>query len=362
MLIIGCDFHPGGQHVYMVDRETGEEMVDRWIDHSGEEAKRFYQSLPAGVRVGVEASGNMLWFERLLQSCGHELWIGDAGRIRSQEPRKQKYDGRDARLLASLLLQGEPQFPRIWVPSLEERDLRQLLMHRHKLVRIRVQIQNQLQHIAINQGVQKKRKLWSKEGRKILQGLELESWTQRRRDDLLQLLDQFNAQVEELEREVEKAANANSQAKLLMTQKGVGPVISLAMVLTVGDVSRFGNSRKLVSYLGLNPSEDSSGVRRHLGSISKQGNSFMRFLLVQGAQTAARAEAGWARQYKRLSMQKHRGTAKVMLARKLAVRLYWMLRTNTPYPGVVRMQGSSSHPVVQGPTSLSERPASQRRR
>jgi transposase len=359
MLIIGCDFHPSGQQVFMVDSESGEVLADRWIEHRGQEAKQFYQSLPSGARVGVEATGNMLWFERLLQSCGHQLWVGDAAAIRSKDTRKQKHDRRDAQLIASLLLQGEPQFPRIWVPSLAERDLRQLLMHRHKLVRMRVQMQNQLQHIAINQGTQKKRKLWSKEGRRLLESLALEPWTRRRRDDLLQLLDQFNERIAELDREVEKAAKANSRANLLMTQKGVGPVISLAMVLTVGDVSRFANSRKLVSYLGLNPSEDSSGERQRQGAISKQGNSFMRFLLVQGAQTAARAEAGWARQYKRLSMQKHRGTAKVMLARKLAVRLYWMLRTNTPHSEAVRMQGSSSHPVVQGPTSLSERPASQ---
>lgn len=364
--IIGCDFHPSGQQVFMVNAETSEILADRWIGHEneGEQAKRFYTSLPAGTVVGVEASGNMLWFERLLRQCGHELWVGDASKIRAQDLRKQKHDRRDAQLIAQLLL--EKRFPKIWAPSLAERDLRQLLMHRHKLVRMRAQVKNQLQHIAINAGLQKKYKLWTKAGRQKLEGLELEPWTKRRRDDLLKLLDIFDQECEQLDEAVKQAAEADERARLLQTHKGVGPVISLAMVLTVGKVERFPTSRKLVAYLGLNPSEDSSGEHRRLGSISKQGNSFMRYLLVQGAQTAARADAGWQRQYKRLAVQKeHKGIAKVMVARKLAVRLYWMLRTNTPYPEVVRMRDSSSHSVGASqqsstPRSLNERPASLR--
>jgi transposase len=361
MLIIGCDFHPSGQQVFAIDEDTGEVVADRWMEHGGDEVKQFYESLPRGARVGVEASGNMLWFERLLERCGHELWIGDAAAIRRQDGRKQKHDRRDAELMARLLKEG--RFPKLkWVPSLAERDLRQLVLHRHKLVRMRAQVKCQLQHIALNQGMQRKHKLWTREGRQMLESLELEPWTKRRRDDLLRLLEELGKHCWELDVAVIEAAQANAQARLLMTQPGVGPVISLAMVLTVGDVKRFAGSRQLVSYLGLNPSENSSGERRRQGAISKQGSSFMRYLLVQGAQSAAKADPAWKRQYQRLAVRKHRAIAKVMIARKLAVRLYWMLQSNMPYPAVVRMQGSSSHPVVQGPTCLSERPASQRKR
>jgi transposase len=135
-------------------------------------------------------------------------------------------------------------------------------------------------------------------------------------------------------------------------------VISLAYVLTVGDVNRFGNSRQLVSYLGLNPSEDSSGERRRLGGISKQGNSFMRLLLIQGAQTAVRGDDELRRQYRRLSARKNKAVAKVMVARKLAVRMFWILKTKQGYPELVRMRGSSSHPEVETTDPLCERPAS----
>jgi transposase len=357
VIIIGCDFHPSGQQVYGVDDQTGEVIADQWISHQGEELEQFYGSLPAGAEVGVESSGNMLWFERRLRQYGHKLRIGDATQIRSRETRKQKHDRRDAQLIARLML--EKGFPELeWVPSLEQRDQRQLLMHRHKLVRMRAQIKNQLQHIALNQGEQKKRQLWTRAGRELLEKLELEPWTARRRDELLQLLDTLNQYCEQLERAVTEAAQANADARLLMTHPGIGPVISLAWVLTLGKLERFQTSRQVVSYLGLNPAEQSSGERRRLGSISKQGSSFLRVLLVQGAQSAVKGDAELARQYRRLAVKKNKAIAKVMIARKLAVRMFWMLKTKKQYPEAVGMRGSSSHPVVKKTARLCEHPAS----
>jgi len=104
--------------------------------------------------VGLEASGQSQWFERLLAELRHTLWIGDAAKIRASTERKQKTDRRDANLLLELLEQG--RFPRIWVPTPAERDVRQLLLHRAKLVRVRTQVKNQLQALALNQGVQRK--------------------------------------------------------------------------------------------------------------------------------------------------------------------------------------------------------------
>ena len=357
MVIIGCDFHPSGQQVYGIERESGEVVAERWIAHGGEEVDRFYGALPAGAVVGVEASGNMLWFERKLQQYGHRLRIGDAARIQAYEVRKQKHDRRSAELIARLLMEGT--FPELgWVPSLAERDLRQLLMHRDKLVRMRTHVKNQLQHIAMNQGQQKKRQLWTKAGRQLLEKLPLEPWTARRRDDLLRWMDQLNQECANLDEAVEQAAEANPEARRLMSHPGIGPVISLGFVLTVGPIERFQRSRELVSYLGLNPREQSSGERRWLGGISKQGSVFLRRLLIQGAQTAVRGDAELARQYRHLAAKKHKAVAKVMVARKLVVRMFWMQKTQQTYPELVRTRGSSSHPGVGKTVRLSERPAS----
>ena len=355
MKYIGCDFHPSFQQIAMLDLETGE-MVERRLLHA-EEARVFYRELQGPVVVGIETSGNTHWFESLLVRCGHELWIGDAAAIARQEGRKQKHDRRDAALILKLMV--ENRFPKIWVPTVAERDLRQLLMHRHQLVRMRTRVKNQLQHIALNQGVQKKYKLWTQAGLKVLRELELEPWTRLRRDTLLQMLEELEQKIQPLERAVEQEAEARPAARLLATHPGVGPVIALATVLTMGEVQRFANSRSWGSYLGLNPSERSSGEKRRMGAISKQGSPFLRFLLVQGATSAARGDKSLARAYARLKAKKHHGVAKVAVARKLAVRLYWMARTQKPYPEVVRMQGSQSLPVAEvKAVRLSRPPAS----
>jgi transposase len=341
MKIIGCDFHPSFQQIAMIDTETGEHEEKRLTPS---EAVLFYRQLRGQrVMVGMEASGNTLWFERLLTDLGYQMRMGDASRIRAMEVRKQKTDRRDAELLLKLLV--EERFPEVWVPSLEMRDARQLLLHRHKLVAMRRQVKNQLQHMALNQGVQKKWKLWTKAGRQMLEGLPVNGWTLRRRNDLLHWLDELDKEIAELDRVVEQEARNNAVAQLLQTHPGVGPVTSLAFVLTLGKIERFRHSRQVVSYLGLNPAENSSGGRQRLGGISKQGNPMLRSLLVEAGQSASRRDTELKRAYQRLKQKKHSAVAKVMVARKLAVRLYWMWRTQQPHTAT-RMQDSPSHPVV----------------
>jgi len=340
MKIIGCDFHPSFQQIAMVDTESGEYTEKRLVPT---EAAEFYRQLQGPVLVGMEACGNALWFERLLARLGHQLWVGDASKIRLSEVRKQKTDRRDAELLLQLLL--DQRFPRIWVPSLEQRDVRQLLLHRHKLVGMRRQVKTQLQHLALNQGVQRKHKLWTVAGRKLLEELALTGWTAQRREELLSLLDDLDQRISKLDQAVMEAGKKDPVAKLLQSHPGVGPITALAYSLTLGEVGRFAHSRQVVSYLGLNPSEHSSGGRQRLGSISKQGNPMLRSLLVEAGQTAARLVPELKRAYQRLKHKKHSAVAKVMVARKLAVRLYWMWKTQQPY-AATRMQGSPSHFVA----------------
>ncbi|HVH85523.1 MAG TPA: transposase, partial [Terriglobales bacterium] len=165
MWIIGVDYHPSLQQIAFMDQETGECGERRW-NHGDGEAERFYRELKQrgiSVRVGMEATGHSRWFERLLAELGFEVWIGDAAEISRQRVRKQKTDREDARLLLKLLL--ENRFPRIWVPSPENRDLRQLLWHRHRMVQMRTRIMNQLQALAMNEGKRWKSKLFSQPGR-----------------------------------------------------------------------------------------------------------------------------------------------------------------------------------------------------
>lgn len=345
MLIIGCDFHPGFQQVAIFDNRTGE-VEEKRLQHRSE-AEEFYRSLAGQqVRVGMEACGHYPWFEQLLAELEMELWVGDAAKIRAAMVRKQKTDRRDAEHLMDLLRLD--RFPRIWVPSLQVRDVRQLLLHRHKQVQQRTRTKNQLQAMALSQGVQKKRKLWTQAGRAELEQLPLLAYAAQRRKRLLETLDELEAEIVELDRRVMEEARQRPEAVQLMTHPGVGPVTALAMVLTLGPAQRFDSARQVGSYFGLIPSEDSSGGKQRLGKISKQGSWFLRFLLVEAGQTAARYDPQLKRFYRRLAARKNRSVAKVAVARKLATRLYLMLREDWTYTQLSQaiMQVSPSHPVA----------------
>src|SRR6266704_3544874 len=293
MIIIGADYHPGFQQIAYVDSETGE-LQERRLQQR-EEAEKFYRELAVQgmkVRGGMEASGHARWFERLLGELQFELWIGDAAEIRTRRVRKQKTDRQDAQLILKLMLKDD--FPRIWVPSWENRDLRQLLWHRHRMVQARTRIMNQLQA-------------------------------------------------------VEQEVNKCPEAKRLMTHPGVGPLTALAFVLIIGKAERFQCGKQIASYLGLVPLEKSSGNRRRLGHITKQGSSMVRFLLVEAAQVTVRSLPEWRRKYVQLMMRRGRKIAKVAMARRLAVGLYWMWRKGWNYEqskSSVRTRASSEQAMV----------------
>ncbi len=344
MIIIGCDYHPGFQQIAFVDTDTGE-LNERKLGHR-EEAEQFYRQLKVRgkkVRVGMEASGHARWFERLLTEVQFELWIGDAAEIRTKRVRKQKTDRQDAELLLRLLI--EDRFPRIWVADGENRDLRQLLWHRHRLVQMRTRIMNQLHVLALNEGVRRKKALWRPAGRAQLQSLVLARWASRRRQDLLELLDQLTPKIQELTRALEQEVEKRPVARRLMTHPGVGPLTALAFELVIGTPERFGCGKQIASYVGLVPSEESSGDRRRLGHISKQGNSLLRFLLVEAAQVTVRTDPDWRRRFLHLAMRRERRIAKVAMARKLAVRLYWMWRKEWDYEQMRKYGSHVGEPV-----------------
>jgi transposase len=218
MLIIGCDYHPSFQQIAFVDTSSGE-LSERRLFHR-EEAEQFYgklkeQSVP--VRVGMEASGHARWFERMLRDLQFELWIG---------------------------------VPRIWVADAENRDLRQLLWHRHRLVQMRTRVMNQLHVVALNEGLRRKKALWRPAGRQELESLALASWANRRRQDLLDLLDQLTPKIQQLTQALEEEVENRPVTRRLMTHPGVGPLTALAFELVIGTPERFHCGKQIASYVG----------------------------------------------------------------------------------------------------------------
>jgi transposase len=328
MKIIGVDLHTRQQAIAMLDDQTGE-LVEKQLSHEGEEVREFYAGLPRPVLVGLEATGSMQWFLQLLEELSIEFRVGHPAKIRAAEPRKQKNDRRDARLLLTLL--AEKRFPAIWMPSREQRDLQILLRHRDQFVRIRTRVQLSLQALALSHGLRRGHALWTRVGQHTLRALPLTVHAREQRDTLLALYPQLQVPINELDREVAREAEQRAQARRLMTHPGVGAITALATEVFLGDPRRFADGKAVASYIGIIPKEHSSGGRQRFGRISKQGNSLLRFLWGEAAIHAVRRDPELRRFYRRKLAQKGMGKARIAAARKLGIRLWIMLRDEIDY-------------------------------
>jgi transposase len=329
MRIIGCDLHARQQTIAMLETDTGE-LVERTLEHDGEVVGEFYAALPGPVLVGIEATGSMHWFLKLMEELKIECRVGHPAKIREAETRKQKHDRRDARLLLKLL--AEKRFPSIWMPSSEQRDLRTLLRHRHQWVRMRTRVQNTLQSMALSNGLRRGTSLWSQAGQHALQALPLAPHASQRRTALLALYPQLQESIDGLDKQVSEQVLQRPQAHRLMTHPGVGPITALATEVFLGDPTRFADGKELASYVGMIPSEHSSGGRRQrLGGLSKQGNALLRYLWCEATIHAVQRDPELKRFYRRKLVQKGLGKARVAAARKLGIRLWIMLRDQIDY-------------------------------
>jgi len=328
MRIIGCDLHSRQQTFAMLDTATGE-VVKKTLKHEDDNVREFYSTLPGPVRVGIEATGSMQWFVNLMEELGIECLVGHPAEIRAAEPGKQKHDRRDADLVLTLLV--ENRFPAIWLPTKELLDLRTLLRHRHQWVRVRTRIQNALQAIALANGLRRGPALWTHEGQQEIAALPLSPHTAYRRSELREMYRKFETEIEKLNKRVEEQVCERPRARLLMTHPGVGPITALATEVFLGDPSRFADSKALASYVGMIPSEHSSGGRQRLGGLSKQGNPLLRFLWGEAGIHAVRRDPELKRFYHRKLTQKGLGKSRVAVARKLGIRLWIMLRDQIEY-------------------------------
>ncbi len=217
------------------------------------------------------------------------------------------------------------------MPSLEQRDVRALLRHRHLWVRMRVRIQNALQALALSHAVRRGSSLWSEDGQYALLELKLPPFMENRRNELMVLYRQLQADIEVLDKRVAEVAESRPLSQMLMTHPGVGPNTALATEVYLGDPRRFADGKAVSSYIGMIPEENSSGKHWRLGELTKQGNAMVRYLWCEAARHAVRRDAELKRFYTRKLAQKGMGKAAVAAGRKLGVRLWVMLRDGIDY-------------------------------
>lgn len=327
---IGVDFHARQQTISYLTTEDGE-IRRLQLDHGAPAAVRAFYEQFAGksVIVGFEASGYAAWFEELLEELGCEIWIGHATAIRLFARRRQKNDRRDADLILDLLLRGD--FPRIHRYSAESRAVLQQLRYRQRLVKMRTMIVNSLVFMGASRGISLRTRLKSRRGLERLQQMRFPEPLGQQRDELCRLLLDLRTRIDQVESWLAAKAESEVRVQRLRTHYGIGPLTGLCLVSTLECPERFANPRKVTAYVGFDPVEDSSGERRRIGSISKQGSRLLRFLLIEAGQVAIRKDQDLARVYRRVLVRRGHAKAKVAVGRRLLVRAFIMLRDDIDY-------------------------------
>lgn len=323
---IGVDFHPYEQTLAYADDVEGEIRYKRFLHSDKQSIKAFYRKCGGDACVGVEATGCLWWFEKLLAEIGIKLWIGDPRMIRRVALSRHKNDFRDAETILDLLMRG--QFPSIVPRSEESREVLDLLNYRQSLVRKRTSVANQLHAVARSKGLSKFRLPAVKARRKLME-IPASETEQLLLGSRLVLFDELTRQIAAIEAKLEAEAETEERIELVRTHPGIGPLTSLALIHTLGDVRRFRRKEEVVAFVGLDPLEKSSGEKKRMGQISKRGSRLLRHLLGQAAQTSRDKKI---RQfYSQVSRRRGRPKAKVAAARKLLINCYVMLRDRISY-------------------------------
>jgi transposase len=233
-----------------------------------------------------------------------------------------KNDKVDAATLAQLL--RADLLPEAWIAPADVRQLRALLRHRAQLVRLRTLLRNRIHAILADHGHGRPAGCWSGPGRTWLASLELPAVSREVIGDGLALTDALQQPIDRLDAEVRQRAKADPRVKVLTQLPGGGPFTALVLLAEIGDISRFGSARKLASWAGLTPTVRGSDRTVRHGHISKQGPTWVRWVLCEAAQTAKR-HPDFAPGYEGIARRRGKKIATTAVARKLLTRTCHLL-------------------------------------
>ena len=284
------------------------------------------------IEIAIEASAGWYWVVNKLEEMGAKVHLAHPKKTKLIAESKVKTDKVDANALFDLL--RTDFLPESYIASTEVREKREIHRQRAALVKIRTSVKNRIHSILDKHGIFFKiSDIFGTKGRQCLQKVipNLKPVYKEEITRFLALIDWLDKEIEKIEKKICSLAKDNSLIKLLMTIPGIGYYSALLILSEIGDINRFARPKKLISYAGLNPGVDKSGKHFHNLPITKQGNTWLRWVLIQDAPHAARSDRRLAQIYRRIARRKGKNTAKVAVAREILEAVYWVLKKQAPY-------------------------------
>jgi transposase len=299
--------------------------------------------LGSDVRACVEMMSGAVWVRDQLRAAGWQVEVADARRVKGIAPLACKTDRVDARVLAELCRRD--LVPALWIPSLEERELRERLRRRAHLVRLRSSAINRVYGLGTQWGLRLSADRLRRRP-ELLARSDLPAVWRRSVEEALAVVDLLDRRIAPLEKELAPIARADRGVALLVTIPGVGDLLALTLAAEIGDISRFPSPRKLVGYAGMAPGVNQSGDRTKSGlPLSKAGSRTPRWAAVEAAQHAWRESNPWHQLYSDLCKRSGSNDAKSAVARKVLTAAWHMLSLQQPFKPSRPRGGTSTAPA-----------------
>jgi transposase len=330
MEMIGIDIHRKECQATVLD-EAGNVQEQRRFESKTEAIKAFISRHP-NAKVAIEATSMYEHIYDTIRSCGVEVVVANPLRTRLIADARVKTDKVDSRILAMLM--KSDMLPEAYVPEEEIREARKDVRERLLLKKTSTAFKNHIYSELLRRGIEyKDGVLGSKIGRKWAK----KTLDEPRLEQTFMLLETTEDAIAEYNKErLKPAFEQNEKAQLITSLAGIGQYSSLMILAELGDISRFPDSDKVVSYCGLNPGVHQSGEHAQYNSITKTGPNSLRWILIESAHSHLlhckdKANCKLCQFYKRISRRRGPKIAKVAMAAKMVRIIYWMLKLNKPY-------------------------------
>jgi transposase len=319
-----------GRAAFCAISEGGEIKAEGLISADEDGLAKLVLRLGTEARAAVEMMSGAVWVRDRLQASGRRVQIAHARKVRDVAPLACKTDKVDARVLAEL--RRRDLVPELWLPSAEDRAIRERLRRRAHLVKARTSARNRIFGLLTQFGLRLGyARLCEPDGMGLLERRGVPAVWRASIAELLELAEEMDRRIDPIDRELRPLARADERARLLATIPGVGPLLSLTLAAEIGEVSRFSSPRKLIGYAGLAPRVSQSGKRSQTGALSKAGSRTLRWAAVEAANQAWRPTNPWHEHYLRVSARHGKNPAKSAVARKLLIAAWHMLSRREPF-------------------------------
>ncbi len=326
---IGIDLHKATSYVTKVD-EHGQIVERLNLRNEPETLRAYFGAQPPDARLVVEATGNWMWLYELLEDRYPHLVLAHPLKTKAIASARIKTDRLDSAVLAQLL--RADLIPPAYIPPRAVRDTRELLRYRAALVRLRTALKNRIAAIVAKTGLRLPTKTAvGVKSRRVLATAPVRPCYRLALDGWLRLLEALTAEIQQATTTIKAQVAADPQAQLLETLPGIGAYSALLILSEIGDVRRFPDSRHLCSYAGLVPSVHASGGKTRLGRLTKQGSTWLRWILVEVAVHAVNGAPQFRSLYWRVQRKHGIHPARVAVARAVLKTIYAMLKTGQPF-------------------------------